>query len=125
MKNLKLLLLFLTISLSFSEDCPKEPNGNDDELDECKELKVDTGNHCCLLSYDLGTGELGSKGSTCISITSDEYADRNKAITRLQTDPQYAKATGTILCDGDKTGDAIFTALKITKSFLCLLLILL
>ena len=123
MKNLKLLLLFLTISLSFSEDCPKEPDDNDDELDECKELKVDTGNHCCLLSYDLGTGELGSKGSACLSITSDEYADRNKAITRLKG--TYPKATGTILCDGDKTGDAIFTALKITKSFLCLLLILL
>lgn len=123
MRNLKLLLLFLTISLSFSEDCPVSPDGYDDELDECKELKVDTGNHCCLLSYDMGTGELYSKGSACLSITSDEYADRNKAITRLKG--AYPQATGTILCDGDKTGDAIFTALKITKSFLCLLLILL
>ena len=123
MKNLKLLLLFLTISLSFSEDCPVSPDGDDDELDECTELKVDTGNHCCLLSYDLGTGKPDSKGSACLSITSDEYADRNKAITRLKG--AYPKATGTILCDGDKTGDAIFTALKITKSFLCLLLILL
>ena len=123
MKNLKLLLLFLTISLSFSEDCPVSPDGDDDELDECKELKVDRGNHCCLLSYDLGTGELNSKGSACLSITSDEYADRNKAITRLKV--AYPKATGTILCEGDKTGDAIFTALKITKIFLALLLILL
>ena len=122
MKNLKLLLLFLTISLSFSEDCPKEPDGNDDELDECKELKVDTGNHCCLLSYDMGEGKEGI-GSACISISSDEYADRNKAITRLKD--AYPKATGTILCEGDKTGDAIFTALKITKIFLALLLILL
>jgi len=124
MKNLKLLLLFLTISLSFSEDCPVSPEGRyDDELDDCKELKVDTGNHCCLLSYDLGNKDPDSKGSACISISSDEYADRNKAIERLKV--AYQDATGTILCDGDKTSDAIFTALKITKSLLCLLLILL
>ena len=93
----------------------------DDELDDCKKLTPAKGNYCCLLSYDNGK----DKGDACISLTKDEYEDRNKAITKLQNIEGYSNAKGKILCDGDKTEDSGSTALKIVKGILGLLLILL
>ena len=124
MKNLVLLILFLSISFSFSDTCPEEPEGLDDELDDCKKLTTAKGNYCCLLSYDLGNGKEGI-GDACILLTEDEYKDRNKVITKLKQNPDYANAKGEVLCDGDKTEGAGFIALKITKGFLGLLLIFL
>ena len=124
MKNLVLLILILSISLSFSDTCPVEPEGVEDELDDCKKLTTAKGNYCCLLSYDLGKGEEGI-GDACILLTEDEYKDRDKVITKLKQVPDYANAKGKILCDGDKTEDAGFISLKITKGILGLLLIFL
>ena len=101
--------------------CGEYPNSYDDELDDCKKLTPAKGNYCCLLSYDNGK----DKGDACISLTKDEYEDRNKAITKLQLIEGYSNAKGKILCDGDKTEDSGSTALKIVKGILGLLLILL
>lgn len=101
--------------------CEEYPNGFDDELDKCKKLTPAKGNYCCLLSYDNGK----DKGDACISISKDEYEDRNKAITKLQLIEGYSNAKGKILCDGDKTEDSGSTVLKITKDILALLLVFL
>ena len=104
--------------------CEEYPNGFDDELDKCKKLTPAKGNYCCLLSYDLGKGEEGI-GDACILLTEDEYKDRDKVITKLKQVPDYSNAKGKILCDGDKTENAGFISLKITKGILGLLLIFL
>ena len=101
--------------------CEEYPKSYDDELGDCKKLTPAKGNYCCLLSYDNGK----DKGDACISLTKDEYEDRNKAITKLQLIEGYSNAKGKILCDGDKTEDSGSTALKITKDILALLLVFL
>ena len=124
MKNLVLVILFLSISLSFSDTCPEYPDGAEDELEDCKKLTTANGNYCCLLSYDLGIGKEGI-GDACILLTEEESKDRNKVLTKLKQVPDYADAKGKVICDGDKTEDAGFIALKRTKGFLGLLLIFL
>ena len=101
--------------------CEEYPKSYDDELGDCKKLTPAKGNYCCLLSYDNGK----DKGDACISLTKDEYEDRNKAITKLQLIEGYSNAKGKILCDGDKTEDSGSTVLKITKDILALLLVFL
>ena len=103
--------------------CLEIPDGErfDDELNDCKKLTPAKGNYCCLLSYDNGK----DKGDICISINKDEYADRNIALTKLKNIEGFENAKGEIICDGDKTDDAGFTVLKLTKGFLGLLLIFL
>ena len=96
--------------------CDVWPNSNDDKLEYCKKMTVAKGNYCCLLSYDLGED---GNGKSCISLTKDEYDDRNKAISKLLID--FPNGKGEILCDGDNSS----TFIKLTKSLIGLLLIIL
>ena len=82
MKNLTLVLLFLAISLSFSDDtspddetpgCVRTVEREGDTLEICKTLTPIEGKYCCLFSYELE----GEKANSCISITQEEYDDRN------------------------------------------------
>ena len=94
--------------------CKEYPDDYKAELDGCKKLNPSKGRYCCLLSYDNGL----DKGNDCISLSEDEYKDRSKVITKLKKLDGYENAKGEIICDGDKTDDASFIALKITKGFL-------
>ena len=96
--------------------CDVWPNSYDDKLEYCKKMTVAKGNYCCLLSYDLGED---GNGKSCISLTKDEYDDRNKAISKLLID--FPNGKGEILCDGDNSS----TFIKLTKSLIGLLLIIL
>ena len=107
MKNLTLFLLFLAISLTFSDDtspgeetpgCERTPEREGDTLEICKTLTPTDGKYCCLFSYELD----GNNGKSCISIKQDEYDDRDKYITYLFEGEEIpADLKAKIYCDGD------------------------
>lgn len=117
MKNLYLLILFLCISFSISDDCKTI----DDELtggetvEKCEKLIVTTGySKCCLLSFTYQ----GQSGKSCFAIKEEEIKDRNKAYERLTG--KYEGATGTIECKEDESNSA-FLKLSIFSLLLILL----
>ena len=120
MKNLFLVSLILLFAFSVSNRsdgvCEEYPPNDIDDLGECSDLKPQKGKYCCLLSYKLS----GKSGTACISLTEDEFKDRNKVLSKIQV--QYKDATGSVKCEDDEKGSSSF--LKVAKSILSLLLIL-
>ena len=117
MKNLYLLILFLCISLSISDDCQTldDPLTGGETVEKCEKLVVPTGySKCCLLSYTYN----GQSDNSCFAITDEEFKDRNKAYEKLTG--KFVGATGTIKCKGDESNSAF-----LKFSLFSLLLILL
>lgn len=120
MKNLYLLILFLSISLSISDKCQtlEGPLIGGETVDKCDNLVVTEGfAKCCLLSYTYS----GNSDKSCFAITEEEIQNRDKAYKRLID--RYNGATGTIICKGEKESGNNAAFLKL--SFFILLLILL
>ena len=121
MNNLYLVLLFLSISLSISDDCltlESQLTGGE-TVEKCEKLVVTSEyKKCCLLSYTYQ----GQSDKACFSITEEEIKDRNKAYKRL-TD-KFNGSTGTIKCVGD-TEESGSNSAFIKLSLFSVLLILL
>ena len=96
-------------------NCFDYPINDDDDLEECIKLTPAKGRYCCLLSFENN----GDKGTSCLSISKEEYEDRNIALNKLKKMEGYENAKGEIICDGDKNKS---TAFKIEKRLLGLLL---
>ena len=105
MKNLSLLLLISSIALSLSDPCFEYPDAYYDKLEYCNRKTTTTERpYCCLLDYDRHEGSPTDKGTACISLTNDEYKNRDLAIEKLKD--IYKRAEGTIICDGDSTSSS-------------------
>ena len=121
MKNLYLVLLFLSISLSISDDCLTLDDHltGGETVEKCDKLVVPSEyKKCCLLSFTYQ----GQSGKACLAITEEEIKDRDKAYKRLTG--KYNGSTGTIKCVGDTEESGSNSAL-IKLSLFSLLLILL
>ena len=121
MKNLYLLILFLSISLSISDNCQTLDSNliGGETVDKCDNLVVTEGfAKCCLLSYTYN----GNSDKSCFAITEEEIQNRGKAYERLLG--RYNGATGTIICKGEEEESRNNSAF-LKLSFLSLLLILL
>ena len=115
MKNLFLLILFLSFSFAFSDTCDTEPGKDDPTLADC--IKMNTlpeYDACCLLTWKYN----GDSGKSCFSITNEEVTNRDNAFKRLQKD--FPNSTGTIVCKGEKE-DNNSSFLKISLFYLLVL----
>ena len=114
MKNLYLLILLLSLSYVFSDECKTIPEDDESTLDECVKLSKPSGyDACCLLEWTYN----GASGKSCYSLTKDEVTNKDAALEKLTK--KYTGSTGKLKCKEDNNSSFI----KISLIYLLVLLL--